>query len=75
MGACLAPVQERCQYLYLANLAVGEKSRCFAGAECRKRSQLRWERSLHGRQNWVESKGLVFKHVFTDRFDGPVVSP
>src|ERR1700732_2987672 len=35
---------------------------------------LRWERSLHGRQNWVESKGFVFKHVFTNCFDSPVVS-
>ena len=55
--------------------AVGGKPRCVANGECGKFLPLQVERSLHGGQNRVQTKGFIFKHVFANCFARPRVCP
>src|SRR5580692_9323214 len=75
MDAGLASVQDKCQCFSFTKQAVVGKSEPSAYGYCGKCHRLRLEHSLHGRQNWVEPKGLVFKHILANCFAVPRVCP
>src|ERR1700688_881260 len=75
MSAGLAFVQDKCQCFSFTKLGVVGKSEPSVYGECGKCRRLRMEHSLHGRQNWVEPKGLVFKHILANCLAVPRVCP